>query len=406
MRILHVTPYYAPAWAWGGVVAAVTGLSRAQARAGHRVSVLTTDTLGPGRRGVSGADTVDGVEVWRAATRCVVTRARLNLSWPRGFAAAARRLIERDGADVVHCHELRTVETVVAARVAVRVGVPAVLSPHGTLPYATGRSALKRAWDALLARRVLPRFRHVVALTPDETEQARALWAAHGVPLGDGLISVVPNGVDPTEMASDDERRTARRRLGLSDEARVVLFMGRLHRRKRLPLLLEAFAGLAGRCPEARLILAGPEDGALGDIREAVTRLDLARRVEITGMVSDGARREVLAAADVFALVGSGEGMPMAALEALAAGVPVVLAEANGLDEVVPAGAGFIAGQDPAAITAALAQVVLAGDRGSAMRVRAHRLAASRFAWAAVVEQLDRILCAAISTASTARSRA
>ena len=140
------------------------------------------------------------------ATRGAATRARLNLSWPMGFAAAARRLIERGGCDVVHCHELRTVETVVAARIAVRVGVPVVLSPHGTLPYATGRSALKRAWDALLARRVLPRFRHVVALTP---RRGRAgAWAVGGswpAP-GRGRVSVVPNGVDPTEMS----RRTIR----------------------------------------------------------------------------------------------------------------------------------------------------------------------------------------------------
>ncbi len=405
MRILHVTPYYAPAWAWGGVVAAVTGLSRAQVRAGHQVSVLTTDTLGPGRRGPAGVAALDGVEVWRARTRGAAMRARLNLSWPVGFAAAARRLIERGGCEVVHCHELRTVETLIAARVADRAAVAVVLSPHGTLPYATGRVTLKKIWDALLARRMLPRFRHVVALTPREAEETRGLWAAHGLRLERGRVSIVPNGVDPGEPVGESERRAARRRLGLGDDDRVVLFMGRLHRRKRLGLLVEAFAELARRCPQARLIIAGPDDGDLAGVQGAVARHDLTARVLVTGMVSDGAQRDVLAAADVFALVGSGEGMPMAALEALAAGVPVVLAEANGLAEVVPAGAGFIVGHDPAAIAAALEQVVLAPDRGSAMRQGAHGLAASRFAWPAIVEPLDGILRAAISPASTARSR-
>jgi len=172
MRILHVTPYYAPAWAWGGVVAAVTGLSRAQARAGYRVAVLTTDTLGPGRRGTAGSDLVEGVEVWRAPTRGVAVRARLNLSLPRSFAAAARRLIGHGDGVVVHCHELRTVETVIAARVAARAGVPVLLSPHGTLPRDTGRTVLKAAWDALLARRVLPRVRPL-----------RGLKKIRGVPL-------------------------------------------------------------------------------------------------------------------------------------------------------------------------------------------------------------------------------
>ncbi len=405
MNILHVTPYYAPAWAWGGVVTAVTGLSRAQARAGHHVTVLTTDTLGPWRRGPAGASTIAGVEVWRARTCGVATRARLNLSWPRSFAAAARRLIERGASEVVHCHELRTVETVIAARIAARAGVPAVLSPHGTLSHETGRTTVKAIWDALLSRRVLPRFRHVVALTSREADEARALWAVHGLPLDDERLSVVPNGVAAAAPVEGSERRAARRRLGVSEEDRVVLFLGRLHERKRVPLLLAAFAVFAERCPQARLILAGPDDGGLAGIRAAIARHDLARRVVITGMVSDGARRDVLAAADVFTLVGSGEGMPMAALEALAVGVPVVLGEECGLGEVAAVGAGLVAGREVAAIAAALEHVSLAPDGGAAMRQQARRLAATRFAWPAIARQLDDVLRAVIHPALPTSAR-
>ena len=400
MRILHVTPYYAPAWAWGGVVAAVTGLSRAQARAGHRVAVLTTDTLGPGRRGRAGGEFVEGVEVWRARTRGVAVRARLNLSLPRSFAASARRLIGTGAGVVVHCHELRTVETVIAVRVAARAGVPVLLSPHGTLPRGTGRSTLKAAWDAVLARPLLPRFRHVVALTPGEAEEARRLWAAHGLRLEGAQLSVVPNGVDPMPLDASD-RREARRRLGFADDAPVVLFVGRLHERKRIPLLVAAFAAFAGRCAGARLILAGPDDGALAGITAAIARHELASRVLLPGMVSGEARRDVFAAADVLTLVGTGEGLPMAALEALAAGVPVVLGEACGLGEVEAAGAGVVAGPDAAALAAALERVALAPDH-AATRERASRLAAARFGWPPIVRQLDDIARSVARSGDTA----
>ena len=361
--------------------------------------------MGPGLRGPAGADTFDGVEVWRASTRSVALRARLNLSWPRGFAAAGRRLIDRSRAEVVHCHELRTVETLIAVRIAARAGLPVVLSPHGTLPCNTGRTLLKTMWDALLSRRVLPRFRHVAALSTLEAEQARVLWTAHGLSLTSEQVSIVPNGIDPAEPVADSERCAARRRLSLRDDDRVVLFMGRLHRRKHLILLLDAFADLAGRCPRARLVVAGPDDGALAGIRKAITRHDLDHRVVMTGMVSGGARRDVLAAADVFALVGSGEGMPMAALEALAAGIPVVLGEECGLGEVAEAGAGLVVGHDRAAIAAALERFAHAPEGGDAVRRRAREFVATRFSWPAIVHQYDDIARAVTCQASTVRVR-
>lgn len=388
MKILHVTPYYAPAWAWGGVVASVTGLSRAQQRAGHRVRVLTTDTLGPGQRGPAGAEDLDGIEVWRVPTRGTFLRARLNLSWPRDFSGVFGELTGRENVDVVHCHELRTVETVMAVTAAVRAGIPAVLSPHGTLTYTTGQAVLKRGWDALLSRRTLARFRHVIALTAFEADDVRALWAANGIEIGDG-VSVVPSGVDLATVVEPGERLAARGRLGIGADDRVVLFLGRLHERKRVHLLLEAFAIFSNRCEAARLILAGPDGGELASVRAAIPALGLTGRVLLPGLVTGAARREVLAAADVFALVARGEGLPMAALEALAAGVPAVLSEGCHLPEVAAAGAGLVVEDSPAAVASALARIALAPDEGAEMSRRARQLVSARFAWPAIVAQLD-----------------
>jgi glycosyltransferase involved in cell wall biosynthesis len=402
MRVLHVVPYYAPAWAWGGVVTAVTGLCRAQARAGHRVSVLTTDTLGPSIRGPAGGDVLDGVEIWRVPTRAVALRARFNLSWPRGFAAAAGRIIRDRAIEVVHCHELRSVETVTAVKVAARHHLPVLLSPHGTLPLGTGRSTLKASWDRLLSRRVLPRIRHVVALSESEANEARRLWNAHRLELAHDRLSIVPNGVEPAAPVDAGERHRARRGLDLADTARVVLYLGRLHPRKNLLSLIEAFATLSGRRPEARLLLAGRDDGALAGIHQSMTRHGIGARVVVVGMVDDRGRREVLAAADVLASVGIGEGMPMAALEALMVGVPVVLAEEWGMGEAITAGAGAISGHEPSAIAAALERMLDAGDDA---RDRARTVAMARFVWPVVASRLDRVLEGIVRNAAQAAHR-
>src|SRR5260370_10710064 len=107
LRILHVAPYFAPAFAYGGVVSAVTGLATAQADRGHHVTVLTTDALTRSQRNPVLRETIAGVEVVRCRNVSRVLRARLNLSFPRGFPATFAELARR--ADMVHVHELRTV---------------------------------------------------------------------------------------------------------------------------------------------------------------------------------------------------------------------------------------------------------------------------------------------------------
>ncbi|MCL4814919.1 MAG: glycosyltransferase, partial [Vicinamibacteraceae bacterium] len=177
MTILHVTPYYAPAWEWGGVVEAVTGLARTQAAAGHRVIVITTDSLGRGLRGRAGAERLDDVEVRRARTRLPALRARANLSWPIGFGRLLRDAVRNARPDVVHCHEVRTVETLLALGAAARHAAPAVISPHGTLPLDTGRALAKRAWDRVFARSTWRRVHRVVALNEPEALGVRAFTA-------------------------------------------------------------------------------------------------------------------------------------------------------------------------------------------------------------------------------------
>jgi glycosyltransferase involved in cell wall biosynthesis len=261
---------------------------------------------------------------------------------------------------------------------------------------------LKAAWDRLLSRRVLPGIHHVVALSKSEADEARRLWETHRLELASDRVSIVPNGVEPAPPVDADERDRARRGLDLADTDRVVLYLGRLHPRKNLPVLIEAFAMLSSRRPEARLILAGRDDGALAGIRRSMVRHGVGDRVAAMGTVDASGRREVLAAVDVVALVGAGEGMPMAALEALMVGVPVVLAEDCGLKGVVSAGAGEIAGSEPTAIAAALERMM---DARHDVRERARKLALARFAWPVVASQLDHVLESVVQNAAQVAHR-
>jgi len=333
LNILHLTPYYAPAYAFGGVSRAVEGMARALAERGHSVTVLTTDALSQSERYTGAPDAVqDGVRVVRVRNTSTVLRGKLNLSTPLGMGHIAESLLEN--AEILHAHELRTAENLLVTPAAERLDVPIVLSPHGTLTLTTGRSALKQVWDRVLTPPVARRVSAMVALTREEADDARRLWTALRVPLTQFSVEIVPNGVNPDEFANLQGRGAFRERYGLGDTP-VCLFLGRLHARKGIEVLVRAFC--EANVPDARLVIAGPDEGMLPILQPL-----LDERMVVTGYLDSAERLAALAAADLFCLPATGEGLSMAALEAMAAGLPVILSPGCNLPEAAEAGAGLI----------------------------------------------------------------
>ena len=193
LNLLHITPYYAPAYAFGGVVRAVEGMATTLAKRGHNVTVLTTDALTQTERYTGALDTIEnGVRIVRIRNLSVWLRGRANLSTPMGIRKVAGELIA--WADIIHCHEFRTLENLLITPIAAQKHKPLVLSPHGTLTTSTGRGALKLWWDRLLSFAVARRFHTVIGLTTAELNDVQSLRAQFGA---HAEFAIVPNGVDP-----------------------------------------------------------------------------------------------------------------------------------------------------------------------------------------------------------------
>jgi glycosyltransferase involved in cell wall biosynthesis len=375
LRILHVTPYYAPAWGYGGVVSAVAGLAAAQAERGHHVTVLTTDALGPNQRHPIRREAIDHVEVIRCRNLNNALRARYNLSWPVGFRRVLDRLVT--DADVVQTHELRTVENLLLNH-----RKPVVLSPHGTLSHETGRRAFKRAWDRLFGRTLLRKMDHIAALTAIEAKETRGLWDLIGVPFPGA--SIIPNGV-PADFAPSGDLRS---RYGLG-HGPVVLFLGRLHQRKGLQYLIPAFARVAGQFTSARLLIVGPDAGMLSTAQSLVAQAGIMDRVTFTGMLGGSDQRAAFASADLFVLPAVGEGLSMAVLEAMAAGLPLILTPGCNLPDLETQGAGLLAAREVEPLAGALSGLLADADRRRVMGERGRAWVLASFTWPAIAAQYD-----------------
>ena len=172
-------------------------------------------------------------------------------------------------------------------------------------------------------------------------------------------------------------------------EGPVALFLGRLHARKGLHLLIPAFADAAQSIPGARLLIVGPDEGQRAALETQVEQLKLEERVIFTGLLTGEDKLAALAAADLFALPAVGEGFSMAVLEAMTCGLPVLLTPGCNFPEVVDAGAGLVVEREVSALREALHALLTDDERRASMGRSARELVHARYTWPQVVTQLE-----------------
>jgi glycosyltransferase involved in cell wall biosynthesis len=166
-----------------------------------------------------------------------------------------------------------------------------------------------------------------------------------------------------------------RARLGLSDDAVLVLGVGRLTPQKQFARFIDVIAQVR-RQREVRAVIAGKDFGYLAELESQLARLGLQKEIRLLGEVSDA--RELICAADIFLLTSDYEGMPNVVLEAMAAEVPCVATRVNGVGDLIQHGTnGFIGERDVDDLAKHVIRLASDSDLRRAMGARA-RVAVER----------------------------
>jgi glycosyltransferase involved in cell wall biosynthesis len=380
VRILIVTPYYAPAWAYGGPPRVTAVYASGLAARGHDVTVFATDVLDEHRARRS-SEVVDGVEVRRFANlsnRLAFRRKKyLPPRLPTALAREARRY------DVILTTETRTVPTALGYLASRRAGVPLANAAYGSLPDSPGlRGRVKAAYDSVLVQPMLASASLLLA----QTEHEARLYREHGA--SPESVRLLPL---PLSLSERPPRRNGRLRAmaNASDGLPLLLFLGRIHYLKGLDVLIDAAAPLL-RDRRAALVVVGRDDGSWPQLAGAHSELLESGGLAFVGPVYGDERFELYADADLFCLTPRHwEETSLASLEAASCGAALVLTEQADVPGLEPAGGGFVVPCTKHAVRDALVRAL---ERAEAMGPAAQAHVEAQHEASAVVARLDEAL--------------
>ncbi|MBI3090848.1 MAG: glycosyltransferase [Candidatus Tectomicrobia bacterium] len=323
--------------------------------------------------------------VWEVPYHFFRCRGPEEYGWSWGLTAWLWRNARE--VDLLHLHGLFSYPTLLGSRLARYFHRPYIVSPHGMLdPWALAWKAWKkRPYFKLFDHRTLKRAAALHALTAAEGRQFAALGLQRPT-------FVLPNGIDPDDYRSVPPRAVLDARYPELRGKRYLLFLGRLHPKKGLDVLLEAFGMLVRRvagCSDLLLVLAGPDNvGYRAALELAVARYELSQHVRFTGLLEGEEKLSALGAAELFVLPSHSEGFSMAALEAAACGCPVVLSPACNFPEIEAAGGGVIVEPRGEALARALGALLTDPVRRRDMGRRGQALVREKLNWESIAARM------------------
>jgi len=250
--------------------------------------------------------------------------------------------------DILHVHGIWNFASLAAMTWRIRTGRPLIVSPHGMLDAGalTFSATKKRIAAALYERRNLQRASLIHALNVSEAASIRAF----GV---DTPIAIIPNGLSIPSF------EVIQRRDWNTETRRTLLFLARIHPKKGIMELIEAWCIMLGSEPDLgakwRLNLVGWDDGGfLEAARARVIELGLSEHIALPGALFGDDKVAAFAEAHAFILPSRSEGLPMAILEAWAYGLPVLMSDACNLPRGFEVGAAFRVEVEPTRLAAAM----------------------------------------------------
>jgi alpha-1,3-mannosyltransferase len=365
MRILQVARQFYPKV--GGIESCVLNLGRGLIARGHQVEVVTLDRdLRTGLR-IDAPTEIDSIKIHR-----------IRYFGPRRYPVAPSWLRYIDDFDVIHIHAIDFfADSAAAAKFLGLHRKPIVVTTHGGIFHTTALRAIKNVYWQLALKRTIQAAASVVAVSDSDAAMFSSIVPSE-------KLVTIPNGIDRAFVDANAARVRGR-----------VICVGRVSRAKSIDRIIRLFATIASEISNAELIIAGPDENGNSDaLRREAQVLGLEPRVRIVGELPLDQLAALVASSHLFVSAATHEGFGITTVEALSAGVPVLVTRTGIHEQVVRPGANgwFWSANVDAESTATLREALLLPDARLDEMQTAARQSAAPFDWDSTTDRYEQVL--------------
>ena len=351
MKILHLIPTYLPAQIALGPIYPTHYLNKWLVRKGVDVTVYTTNL---DERKVM--DVPINQPVFIDGVRVFYFPASFPSRW--FYSRELRRALKKNlsGFDIVHITSVFLAFSALGAHYAKKFGKPYIISPHGSLmkePLNMKGRLKKMIYLNLAEKRNLAG----AAAIHFTVEVEKAEYLESGLPLKKSFV--IPNGFDPEEFDKAATPGLFRKKYLISDDKKIILFLGRINWKKGFDTLIPTLRKIADEMPSAILVIAGADDdGYKKQVESWIKENNLEKNVVFTGMIVGEERIAAFRESQVFVLPSYSENFGMAAMEG-AYGTAVVVTPEVGISPYIEKyGAGMVIEKDERKFAEAILKIL------------------------------------------------
>lgn len=373
MKLLIVTPYFAPAWGYGGPPKFLTEFAQSMVKLGHSVSVVTTDALDH-RHNPKLREIIAGVKVYRLKNLSNSLAWHQKLFIPTGAREILDLLVPQ--ADFVFLSDFRHLLNAACYLACQNHAVPYGLAVFGSLPITNDwKAPVKRFFDRWYGRRILRDARVLFAQNDHEAKAYEKITGPNKA------VKIWPLAIDLKQFEVLSKKRP--------NHKKTILFVGRFNRYKGIDQLVRSLAKLKKRLA-VQLVLVGRDDGELDNLKKIIKQHHLQSDVILPGPLYNQDVITTMVNADIFVITPThAEETPLAGLMALATCCPVIVNRNAQIPWLDQAGAGVTLKRDDQ-LTSTLLNLLTNDKLLKRMGQAARRLAFKRFDWQIRVKEFER----------------